>query len=138
MFQAVLTCQPAAITAKTVREHFYSLNVPWPAPKARTLRDLDGALHDLNRAIELKPDEAQFHKNRGKLKEAKGDIVGATADFKRGLELNPGSAEAGNNLADGNSSITSAASSASNLTPSRPPVSVPKASLKAWGRVTDG
>jgi len=29
MFQAVLTCQPAAITAETVRARFYSPNVPY-------------------------------------------------------------------------------------------------------------
>ena len=60
----------------------------------RVKGDLDGALTDLNRAIELNPNLAQIYTIRGKVKEAKGDLIGAAADFNKAVELKPGPAKA--------------------------------------------
>jgi len=55
----------------------------------RARGDLDGALADYNRAIELKPDMAAAYNNRAEIKRAKADLEGALADFSRPLNLNP-------------------------------------------------
>ena len=52
--------------------------------------DLDGALADFNRAIELKPDEAALYVNRGQVKWGQKDADGALADFNRAVDLKPG------------------------------------------------
>lgn len=49
--------------------------------------DLDGAIVDFNKAIELKPDDADFYNSRGIVKARKGDTDGSLADFKRAIEL---------------------------------------------------
>jgi tetratricopeptide (TPR) repeat protein len=51
--------------------------------------DLDGAIADYNKAIELKPDLAVAYYNRGTAKRAKGDLDGAIADYNKGIELKP-------------------------------------------------
>jgi tetratricopeptide (TPR) repeat protein len=51
--------------------------------------DLDGALADYSRAIELNPHDATAYNDRGVVKVAKGDLDGALADYSRALELNP-------------------------------------------------
>jgi tetratricopeptide (TPR) repeat protein len=51
--------------------------------------DLDGALADYNRAIELNPHDAAPYNNRGLLKVAKGDLDGALADYDRALQITP-------------------------------------------------
>jgi lipoprotein NlpI len=51
--------------------------------------DLDGALADFNKAVELDPGTAVFYRLRGGIKEAKGDLDGAIVDFRRTLELKP-------------------------------------------------
>jgi tetratricopeptide (TPR) repeat protein len=43
--------------------------------------DLDGAIADYTKAIELKPDLAVAYVNRGNAKQAKSDLDGAIADF---------------------------------------------------------
>ena len=47
--------------------------------------DLDGAIADFNRAIELDPKKAGAYTNRGSVRNAKGDLDGAIADrrFRR-------------------------------------------------------
>lgn len=60
------------------------------------LGDLNGALLDYNRAIELKPDYAFAFNNRGCVKEYLGDLNGALLDYNRTTELNPDNANAFN------------------------------------------
>jgi tetratricopeptide (TPR) repeat protein len=59
----------------------------------RVRRELDEALSDYNRAIELKPDLAAAYANRGLLKKDMDDLAGAQADEERALDLKPDSAE---------------------------------------------
>jgi len=51
--------------------------------------DLDGALADYNRAIELNPHDATPYNNRGLVKMAKGNLDGALADYDRALQISP-------------------------------------------------
>jgi tetratricopeptide (TPR) repeat protein len=51
--------------------------------------DLDGALADYSRAIDLNPHGATAYNNRGLVKVAKGDLDGALADYNRALEITP-------------------------------------------------
>jgi tetratricopeptide (TPR) repeat protein len=51
--------------------------------------DLDGALADYNRAIELNPQDATPYNNRGLVKATKGDLDGALADYDRAVQLSP-------------------------------------------------
>ena len=53
----------------------------------RAKRDLDGALADYDKAIELKPDSATFYHNRGVAKRDKGRIGSAQIDFSKEIEL---------------------------------------------------
>jgi lipoprotein NlpI len=55
--------------------------------------DLDGALADYTRAIEIDPHYAEAYFNRGLVKHAKGDTDGALADFTRAIEISPGNAD---------------------------------------------
>jgi tetratricopeptide (TPR) repeat protein len=62
--------------------------------------DLDGAIADYTRAIELKPDAdkaALVYYNRGAAKEENGDVDGAIEDYTQAIELNPADADARNN-----------------------------------------
>ena len=61
--------------------------------------DIEGALADVNRSIELAPNDAKVYFNRGFLKQAVGDINGALADFLKHLELDPSNAEVYNSIA---------------------------------------
>ena len=49
--------------------------------------DLDAAIVDYNRAIELDPKNSDTYNNRGAAKDAKGDLDGAIADYNRAIEL---------------------------------------------------
>ncbi len=51
--------------------------------------DIQGALNDYNKAIEVKPDYASSYNNRGKLFMEAGRLDLALFDFNRALELNP-------------------------------------------------
>jgi len=51
--------------------------------------DLDGAIADYTKAIELKPDVAGAYGNRGAAKQIKGDLDGAIADYTKAIELKP-------------------------------------------------
>jgi len=62
--------------------------------------DLDGAIADYTRAIELKPaaDKAALvYYNRGSAKEEQGDVDGAIEDYTNAIELDPADADAYNN-----------------------------------------
>jgi serine/threonine protein kinase len=59
-------------------------------PIARRHRgDLDGAIADLTRAIEIKPSDARFWLDRGIARSSKGNIAGAIDDYERFLALAP-------------------------------------------------
>ena len=60
--------------------------------------DLDKALADFNKAIELDSAYAQAYNNRGAAYLAKGDNNKAIADFKKALELDPNNKDAKDNL----------------------------------------
>jgi tetratricopeptide (TPR) repeat protein len=55
--------------------------------------NLDGALIDFDKAIELKPTLWQAFHNRSVVKKAKGDLTGAQADSDKALDLKPDSPE---------------------------------------------
>ncbi len=59
--------------------------------------DLDGAIADYSRCIELDPKNASVYYNRGNAKGAKGDLDGAIADYSRAFELDPKNVYACNN-----------------------------------------
>jgi tetratricopeptide (TPR) repeat protein len=72
--------------------------------------DLDGAVADFNRAIELNPKDDAPYYNRAQAKRLKKDAAGAIADYTRAIELgstnpaaynNRGNARAENNDRDG-------------------------------------
>jgi hypothetical protein len=46
--------------------------------------DLEGAMGDLSKAIELKPDFVDAYVNRGLVREDKGDFYGAMTDYSKG------------------------------------------------------
>jgi len=51
--------------------------------------DLDGALADFNKAIEIKPDFTEAYAIRGYVKQCKGDLDGAFTDYNKVIEMNP-------------------------------------------------
>jgi tetratricopeptide (TPR) repeat protein len=59
--------------------------------------DLDGAIADYDRAIQLDPKDSAIYNNRGLAKVAKGDLDAAVVDFNRAIELNPKDAVACSN-----------------------------------------
>ncbi len=62
------------------------------------LRDWDEAEASYARALELKPDYAEAHNNRGIAFNDRGMLDAAVASFRRALEIRPDYAEAHNNL----------------------------------------
>ena len=48
-----------------------------------------GAIEDYTRVIELDPDHALAHLNRGKVRDGQGDHEGAIEDYTRALRLTP-------------------------------------------------
>jgi len=51
--------------------------------------DLDGAIADYTKAIELDPRNAAAYNNRGAARKNKGDVDGAIADYDKAIELDP-------------------------------------------------
>lgn len=72
-------------------------NMQFPLASAYTQRgvleakngDLDGALADFNKAIEIKPDFTEIYFARGFLEQIKGNSDRAMADYSKAIELNP-------------------------------------------------
>ena len=60
----------------------------------RAKGDMEGAIADYCRAIELDPRAAAAYCNRGIAKKAKDDSEGAIADYNRAIELDPKDATA--------------------------------------------
>ncbi len=52
-------------------------------------QDYKGALEDYNKAIELKPDDADAYNNRGNSRSNLSDYKGAIEDYTRSIELKP-------------------------------------------------
>ena len=59
--------------------------------------DLDGAIADYTKAIELNPSPDIAYNNRGLAKLDQGDLDGAVADFTKAIDLNPQYSDACNN-----------------------------------------
>ena len=55
----------------------------------RGLGEHDAALQDFSRAVELEPDDAESHLERGITRAGLGDYRSAVADFSRAIELEP-------------------------------------------------
>ncbi len=51
--------------------------------------DLDGAIADYDRAIQINPKYDSAYNNRGSAKQDKGDLDGAIADYDRAIQINP-------------------------------------------------
>lgn len=51
--------------------------------------DLDGAIADYTKAIEIDPRYARAYDNRGSARAKKGDPDGAIADYSKAIELDP-------------------------------------------------
>jgi tetratricopeptide (TPR) repeat protein len=51
--------------------------------------DLDGALADYTKVIEIKPDDCEAYSSRGLVKFQKGDYDGAIADCSKAIEIKP-------------------------------------------------
>lgn len=60
--------------------------------------ELQAALQDLDRAIQLNPNDANAYINRGYARHRSGNLGGAVDDYRRAIELNPNSAQAHSNL----------------------------------------
>jgi len=57
-------------------------------------KDLEGAIADYDKAIELDPKYAVAYNNRGRAKADKKDLEGAIADYDKAIELDPKKASA--------------------------------------------
>ena len=51
--------------------------------------DLQGAIADCNKAIEVDPKDARAYRYRGHAKEDLGDLQGAIADYNKAIEVDP-------------------------------------------------
>src|SRR5262245_4004174 len=52
-------------------------------------QDVDGAISDYTKAIQLKPDDADAYYNRGISRKHNGDLDGAIADYNKAIGLTP-------------------------------------------------
>ncbi|HWB59010.1 MAG TPA: tetratricopeptide repeat protein [Chthoniobacteraceae bacterium] len=59
------------------------------ANRKRIDGDIDGAIDDYGKAIEINHEMDSAYNNRGLLKEQKGDNAGALADFNQAIAINP-------------------------------------------------
>jgi tetratricopeptide (TPR) repeat protein len=51
--------------------------------------NLEGAIADYTRAIEVKPSLAEAYNDRGHVRSTKSGLDGALADFDRAIKINP-------------------------------------------------
>src|SRR5207248_2750270 len=51
--------------------------------------DIDRAIADASKAIEIDPDNVRAYSNRGLARGRKGDVAGAIADATKAIEINP-------------------------------------------------
>ena len=51
--------------------------------------DIDGAIADYTRALELEPNDAAVFFGRGAARQKKNDLEGALADYTKAIELDP-------------------------------------------------
>jgi tetratricopeptide (TPR) repeat protein len=72
----------------------------WKILSVALLRQARNALPELQRAVELLPDDAETHVNLGIALAASGERTAAVASYRRALELSPGSLEALQHLGD--------------------------------------
>jgi Flp pilus assembly protein TadD len=82
--------------------------------------DMDNAIADFSKAIELKPNDGHAYENRGRAYASKGDYTHAVADVSRAGELTPKTASA-------NKTTTSAAAKTSAQARAKTAAPAPKA-----------
>ncbi len=80
--------------AYELKEMLAGVRKPATPQTKKAKGDVDGALVDYSKAIELKPSFAEAYINRGGAKYRKEDLDGALADYSRAIELKPDDAEA--------------------------------------------
>jgi tetratricopeptide (TPR) repeat protein len=76
--------RPIARPGQTTAEAFFS-----SASAKIANGDLEGAIADYSRSIQLDPKRAVIYNNRANAKQVKGDVDGALADYTRAIELDP-------------------------------------------------
>ncbi len=62
------------------------------------LKNLEAALRDMNKSVELDPTYSYRYASRAYIKDAMGNVVGAIEDYKKATELDPEDAVSFNNL----------------------------------------
>jgi tetratricopeptide (TPR) repeat protein len=94
-FKAALRCPITGTDAERIESYVMQTNALAAfgacclASKMQRERDLDGALRNYNKAIELQPDSADAYYYRASVKRAKGDGRGASEDYKQAIRLKP-------------------------------------------------
>jgi tetratricopeptide (TPR) repeat protein len=73
----------SAVCSQTAEKYFYA-----GIKKAKT-QDLQGAIADFTKAIEIDPYLMEAYHNRGTAKDKLKDFQGALADFTKVIEINP-------------------------------------------------
>lgn len=92
---AILFLLPTSTLTSQTRDRAAQYYQSGLARKAKG--DLDGAIADYSKAIEINPRYAEAFVNRGVARKTKGDLRGAIADYDKALAINPGLKEAYNN-----------------------------------------
>ncbi len=77
-FNAVAAIDPRAVAVPLIFEHRGEVK--------RELGDIDGAIADFSRQLEIKPDSSSAYNSRALARQAKGDDPGALEDFKHAIE----------------------------------------------------
>jgi tetratricopeptide (TPR) repeat protein len=90
----ILLFMPSVLTGQSLKsaEQYYRSGI---SKKAKG--DLDGAIADYSKAVEINPRYAEAYANRGLARKTKGDLDGAIADYDEAIALNPRLKEAHNN-----------------------------------------
>jgi Tfp pilus assembly protein PilF len=94
-FKDALRCPITGTDAARIKSYVMQTNVLAAfgscclASKMQREGDLDGALRNYDKAIELQPDYADAYYYRASVKQAKGDGQGASDDYKQAIHLKP-------------------------------------------------